>query len=617
MKRILKGIDTMTYRMRLALLVIMDSIIVSTAIFIAAWIAYPYEPVIHTTALIASAAALLVFHHIFAFVYHLYNKVWAYASVGELTALVKSITLSIIGAGIVQFFASPFVLYKRALLVTWMLHIILIGGSRFIWRVIRDRQDDKTGNRKRTLIIGAGQAGTLVVRQLKAHNFSGLLPVGFVDDDASKQKMQLYNVPVLGKVKDIPRIVKEYEIKHIVIAIPSLSQEELNKLAAVCGKTKVPTQMMPKIEDLMTGRISVSHLKDVEVEDLLGRDPVELDIAAITNDVTGRTVMVTGAGGSIGSELCRQLMRFNPARLILVGHGEYSIYTIDMELREDYGDLDTEIVPVIGDIRDRSRMFEVVERYQPAVIYHAAAHKHVPLMEYNPHEAVKNNILGTRNVAEAADAHKVESFVLVSSDKAVNPTNVMGATKRVAEMVIQELNRHSETTFAAVRFGNVLGSRGSVIPRFKKQIKQGGPVTITDPEMTRYFMTIPEASRLVIQAGTLAKGGEIFVLDMGEPVKIIDLARNLIHLSGFTESEIPIICTGIRPGEKMYEELLNENEILPGEVYDKIYVGRTTEVNPSELMQFTGQFEQYTNEELKDHLMQIVYASNHALTAKG
>lgn len=609
----------MTYRMRLAYLVILDSIIVSTAIFIAAWIAYPYEPVIHTRALIISAVALLVFHHIFAFVYHLYNKVWAYASVGELTAIVKAVTLSIIGTAVVQFFASDFVLYKRALLVTWMLHILMIGGSRFFWRVLRDHQDDKTAGKKRTLIIGAGQAGTLVVRQLKSHNFSGLLPVGFIDDDDAKQKMQLYNVPVLGRTKDIPDIVKEYRIDHIIIAIPSLSQADLNKLAAICSKTKVKTQMMPKIEDLMTGRISVSHFKDVEVEDLLGRDPVELDIEAISADITGRTVMVTGAGGSIGSELCRQLMRFNPKQLLLVGHGEYSIYSIDMELKKQYGDLGIEIIPIIGDIRDRSRMFEIVERYRPAVIYHAAAHKHVPLMEYNPHEAVKNNILGTKNVAEAADAFGVQSFVLVSSDKAVNPTNVMGATKRAAEMIIQDLDAHSRTTFTAVRFGNVLGSRGSVIPLFKKQIKEGGPVTVTDPAMTRYFMTIPEASRLVIQAGTLAKGGEIFVLDMGEPVKIIDLARNLIHLSGYTEEEIPIVCTGIRPGEKMYEELLNDDEILPDEVYEKIYVGRTTDVNPAMLAAFMDEFDNLNNEQLKNQLMDIVYLKSNekkALTAK-
>lgn len=366
----------------------------------------------------------------------------------------------------------------------------------------------------------------------------------------------------------------------------------------------------------MTGKVSVSNLKNVEVEDLLGREPVVLDIHAIKEYVTGNTVMVTGAGGSIGSEICRQLMTFHPGKIVLVGHGEYSIYKIDMELKKKYGQDDTEIVPVIGDVQDRNRMFEIMDTHQPTLVYHAAAHKHVPLMEYNPHEAVKNNVIGTKNVAEAADAYGVKRFVLVSTDKAVNPTNVMGATKRIAEMVIQDMATKSDTKFVAVRFGNVLGSRGSVIPLFKSQIEQGGPVTVTHKDMTRYFMTIPEASRLVIQAGTLAKGGEIFVLDMGEPVKIVDLARNLIKLSGYTEEEIPIEYSGIRPGEKMYEELLGEDEILPGEVYEKIYVGRTTEVDFTLIGRMIGEFEQVDAVELKDELMGIVYGEKELVAAK-
>ncbi|WLV24424.1 nucleoside-diphosphate sugar epimerase/dehydratase [Aciduricibacillus chroicocephali] len=600
----------MSYPVRLAWLVILDSVIVSTAIFIATWLAYPWEPIIHTSTLLISAVALLVFHHIFAFVYHLYNRVWSYASVGEMSAIAKSVTWSIIATAIVQFLVNDFTLYKRALLVTWMIHILMIGGSRFIWRIIREKADSRVTSSKRALIIGAGAAGTLVVRQLRNQHFQALQPVGFIDDDPKKQRMQLYNIPVLGGTKDIERIVRKHNIDHIVIAIPSLGQQELNKLAALCHKTSAKTQMMPKIEDLMTGKISVNSFRNVEVEDLLGRDPVVLDMERIADHITGETILVTGAGGSIGSELCRQLMRFNPKQLVLLGHGEFSIYTIDMELRGQAAQLGITVTAVIGDVRDRDRIFEVVEQYKPAVIYHAAAHKHVPLMEYNPHEAVKNNIIGTRNVAEAADAFGVRSFVLVSTDKAVNPTNVMGATKRVAEMMIQDLDRHSKTIFSAVRFGNVLGSRGSVIPLFKKQIEAGGPVTVTDPEMTRYFMTIPEASRLVIQAGTLARGGEIFVLDMGEPVKIIDLARNLIELSGYTEEQIPIKCTGIRPGEKMYEELLNKEEIHPDAVFEKIYVGRTTEVNPKELETFIIDFANYDNIELKKHIMDIVYRRN-------
>lgn len=609
----------MTYKIRLTLLIVLDSLIVSTAIFIASWIVYPnvdFKPD-HLPVTIISVIALLCFHHLFAGLYKLYNKVWAYASVGELTAIVKAISLSIMSAMTLQFFINDFVIYKKAFLVTWMLHILLIGGSRFIWRIYRDRYITKAVKKKRTLIVGAGDAGAMIVRQLNNnHNQSELFPVAFIDDDGTKQRMQLYNLPVLGTVKEIPEIVFKKEIEHIVIAIPSLRNGQLNKIVSQCNKTKAKVQMIPKIEDLMTGKVSVSQLKNVEVEDLLGREPVELDIHSIKEYVTGKTVMVTGAGGSIGSELCRQLMRFTPNKIVLVGHGEYSIYKIDMELREKHKETDIVILPVIGDVQDRERMMEIVQTHQPTIIYHAAAHKHVPLMECNPYEAVKNNIIGTRNIAVAAAAHGVETFVLVSTDKAVNPTNIMGATKRIAEMVIQHMSKHSATKFVAVRFGNVLGSRGSVIPLFKKQIERGGPVTVTHPDMTRYFMTIPEASRLVIQAGTLAKGGEIFVLDMGAPVKIVDLARNLIQLSGYTEEEIGITFTGIRPGEKMYEELLGKDEILPGEVYEKIYVGRTVEVDYDLVDRLVDRFESYSTVELKDELMRAVYLEENLLAVK-
>ncbi|MCM3399466.1 polysaccharide biosynthesis protein [Oceanobacillus profundus] len=608
----------MSYRKRLTFLILLDSVIVSTAIFIATWVVYPaHTEILRTETILWSAIALLVFHHLFASVYKLYNKVWAYASVGELVTIVKAITFSIVGAGIVQYFINDFSLYSRALLVTWMLHILLIGGSRFVWRIYRDSYIKQETDQKRTLIVGAGAAGAMIARQLKNEHSSELSPVAFVDDDINKQKMQVYDLPVEGTTRDIAAVVEKLQIEHIVIAIPSLRNGELEKIVAECNKANVKVQMIPKIEDLMTGKISVSHLKNVEVEDLLGREPVKLDIGAISEYVTGSTVMVTGAGGSIGSEICRQLMRFTPRKILLVGHGEYSIYSIDMELKNTYRDTEIEIIPIIGDVQDRERIFNIVEEHQPRIIYHAAAHKHVPLMEYNPHEAVKNNVIGTKNVAEAADTFGVKTFVMVSTDKAVNPTNVMGATKRVAEMVVQHMAQKSKTKFVAVRFGNVLGSRGSVIPLFKKQIEKGGPVTVTDPEMTRYFMTIPEASRLVIQAGTLAKGGEIFVLDMGEPVKIVDLAKNLIKLSGYTEDEIPIEFSGIRPGEKMYEELLGEDEVHPGEVYEKIYVGRTVEVDQGVLLYLIDRFEQYTAKELKYELMQIVYMKKTLLEVKG
>src|SRR5690625_4556386 len=603
-----REMTAVTYRVRLTLLVLLDSIIICTAIFVALWMVHTNGPELNGTVMLTTMVALLIFHHLYASIYNLYNKVWTYASVGELLAIVKAVTLSVISAGIVQFFINDFTIYRRALLVTWLLYITFIGGSRFVWRIYRDRYIKGNMKKKRTLIVGAGDAGAMVVRQLTNHNNEAeLKPVAFIDDDSAKQRMQLYNLPVLGKVKDIPDIVEAEKIDHIVIAIPSLHNGELNKIVAACNKSKAKVQMIPKIEDLMTGKVSVNNLKNVEVEDLLGREPVVLDINAISSYVTEKTVMVTGAGGSIGSELCCQIVRFSLDRIILVGHGEFSIYTIDMELRASYKDLKTEIIPVIADVQDRERIFEIVNTYKPTIIYHAAAHKHVPLMEYNPHEAVKNNIIGTKNVADAANGAGIDTFVLVSTDKAVNPTNVMGATKRVAEMVIQNLAQQSDTKFVAVRFGNVLGSRGSVIPLFKKQIERGGPVTVTHPDMTRYFMTIPEASRLVIQAGTLARGGEIFVLDMGEPVKIVDLAKNLIHLSGYTEEEIGIQFAGIRPGEKMYEELLGEDEILPEAVYEKIYIGRTIDVDYNQLEHLIEHFDQYANDMLKEQLMDIVY----------
>ncbi|GGN66541.1 polysaccharide biosynthesis protein [Oceanobacillus indicireducens] len=608
----------MSYSKRLSLLFLLDTLIVATAIFVAAWIVYPaYTDILTSNAIITSAIALVIFHHLFAAVFKLYNKVWSYASVGELVAIVKAVTLTVVSAGMVQLVLNDFSILRRALIVTWLLHIILIGGSRFIWRMYRDRHiNHNNKSQKRTLVVGAGAAGAMIVRQLQNEHNTELTPVAFVDDDLNKQKMEMYNLPVVGSVNDIPRIVEEYNIEHIVIAIPSLRNGELKNIVEACASTSAQVQMIPKIEDLMTGRITVSSLKNIEVEDLLGREPVKLDINAISEYVTGNTVMVTGAGGSIGSEICRQLMRFSPKKILLVGHGEYSIYNIDMELRKEISDNQTEIVPIIGDVKDKKRMFDIVREHLPAIIYHAAAHKHVPLMEYNPHEAVKNNIIGTKNVAEAADKFYVRTFVLVSTDKAVNPTNVMGASKRVAEMVVQNLAKQSDTKFVAVRFGNVLGSRGSVIPLFRKQIENGGPITITHPDITRYFMTIPEASRLVIQAGTLAQGGEIFVLDMGEPVKIVDLAKNLIKLSGYTEDEIRLEYSGLRPGEKMFEELLGEDEVLPGEVYEKIYVGRTVEVHPSLIDELLDGFIEYDHAQLKEELMNIVYLEREQLAVQ-
>jgi FlaA1/EpsC-like NDP-sugar epimerase len=554
---------------------LLDSIIVLTAIYVGYYILLAQFSIYTLPTLIISSIALLASHHLFAFIYRLYQKAWEYASVGEMMAIIRAVTFSILVTGAVQLIVNGNV-YTRVLLVTWMLHVILIGGSRFSWRMFRDYYMKNKTEKKRALIIGAGSAGSMLVRQLMKSHDTDLEAIGFIDDDAKKQKLQIYGVTVLGGTKDIPSIVEKYQIENIIIAIPSLRKGQLQEVYQECSKTTAKTQIMPMIEDIVSGKVSVNQFRDVQVEDLLGREPVELDIKSISEKLSGKTILVTGAGGSIGSEICRQVSKFKPKKLLLLGHGENSIYTIDMELRNKHRD-DFTIIPVIADIQDRERIFEVMEVHEPDVVYHAAAHKHVPLMEYNPKEAVKNNVIGTKNVAEAADTFGVGTFVLVSSDKAVNPTNVMGSTKRIAEMVIQTLDKNSRTNFVAVRFGNVLGSRGSVIPLFKKQIQAGGPVTVTHPDMTRYFMTIPEASRLVMQAGALARGGEIFVLDMGEPVKIVDLAKNLIKLSGYTIDEIGIKYAGIRPGEKMYEELLGENEVHGEAIFPKIFIGKTVE----------------------------------------
>lgn len=532
--------------------------------------------------LFITAIALLASYHLYAFIYKLYNKVWEYASVSELIAIVKAVTLTIATTAIIQliFFQD---VYVRTLVITAMILVLFIGGSRFSWRMVRNQVlKNHHADKKKTLIIGAGAAGTILVRHLLNKEDSELVPVAFIDDDPNKQKLQIHGIDVVGDTSLIPMVAAQYEIETIIIAIPSMRKAEVKRIYEECSKTMAKVQIMPRIEEIMSGNVPVTQFRDVEVEDLLGREPVKLNIDSISEYVEGKTILVTGAGGSIGSEICRQICQFGPQRLLLLGHGENSIYLIDMELRKQYGE-SIEIIPVIADVQDRVRIFDVMEQYQPDVVYHAAAHKHVPLMEYNPREAVKNNIFGTRNVAEAADTFGVGAFVLISTDKAVNPPNVMGATKRFAEMIIQNLAKESKTRFVAVRFGNVLGSRGSVIPLFKKQIQAGGPITVTHPDITRYFMTIPEASRLVIQAGALARGGEVFVLDMGEPVKIVDLAKNLITLSGYSVDEIGIEYSGLRPGEKMYEELLNDNEVQKDHVFPKIFIGKAVPMEKREL----------------------------------
>ncbi|MBX0357731.1 nucleoside-diphosphate sugar epimerase/dehydratase [Halobacillus sp. Nhm2S1] len=595
------------------LLISIDSVIVFFSVYMSHFFLNPYVAVFDNVMIVLSAT-LLISHHLFSSLTGMYKKKWRYASTEELIGIIGVVTLSVVSAVIIQWIVFGNA-YERALTITWMLHILMIGGVRFAWQYYRNYgltvqpklkkakivTDDL--NRQRTLIVGAGAAGRMLARQMKnSKEFKGDL-VGFVDDDFTLHHLTISGLSVLGSTKDIERLAAKHHINHIVMAMPSVKQEKIKKLIQMSKKAVKNVQTLPMIEDIALGNVSVNQIRDVQIEDLLGREPVELDIDSIESQIKGRTVMVTGAGGSIGSEICRQLMKFGPERLILLGHGENSIYTIHMELKQF--DIDTELVTVIADVQDRERIFQVVQDYAPSYIYHAAAHKHVPLMEANPKEAVKNNVIGTKNVAEAAHHTGVKAFVLVSTDKAVNPPNVMGSTKRIAEMIVQNLGRQSQTKFVAVRFGNVLGSRGSVIPLFKKQIAAGGPVTVTHPDMTRYFMTIPEASRLVLQAGALARGGEVFVLDMGEPVKIVDLAKNLIHLSGFKEEQISIQFNGIRPGEKMYEELLSDKEVNKKPVFPKIFIGKTVEFDYQLVQYLVEHHEESSVEDLKTYVIDL------------
>lgn len=520
--------------------------------------------------------------------------------------------VSILGAYSIVYIAEK-IFYEstnsRYIVLSMLLSFLLVIASRLTWREIHEFVQHpsallgKKVDGTKTLVVGSGDGASLFIKTAQQKS-KDLKIVAIVDDDKNKQNTYLHGVKVVGTTEQIPEIVGNYEVEQIVIAIPSLAPDDYERIVEYCQQTEVKVNAMPKYEQVITGKLSVSKLQEIDIADLLGRKEVKLDQKSLKSNIKCKTVLVTGAGGSIGSELCRQIAQFCPARLLLLGHGENSIYLIHKELSSRYKD-DIELIPIIADIQDRERIFHIMETYRPDRVYHAAAHKHVPLMEYNPTEAVKNNIYGTRNVAEAAKAAGVAKFVMISTDKAVNPPNVMGATKRVAEMVVTSLNEEGKTLFSAVRFGNVLGSRGSVVPLFKEQIAKGGPITVTDFRMTRYFMTIPEASRLVIQAGALMQGGEVFVLDMGEPVKILDLAKKMITLSGHTEEEIQIQEAGIRPGEKLYEELLSAKEKVNDQVYEKIFVGNVQSLPKTEVDSYVDSLLSLGANDLKDSLVKF------------
>ena len=496
------------------------------------------------------------------------------------------------GAALLLLLDVAYTLLVPSALPDWRFAVLLAGFlllltgfgrvAKRLYRLLHHAILLRNASGERTIIVGAGDAGSMILREIHTSENLSLHPVFFVDDNKTLHNTYIGGVRVAGSTGDIPMLCERYAIKRIIIAIPSAAKSEIKRIHDICLKTRCKVEILPGIYQFVNGQVSVSALREVDVEDLLGREQTRVDLASVIGYIEGRTVLVTGGGGSIGSELCRQIAAHAPRRLILLDIYENSVYDIEQELRRHYPDLS--LVTLIASVRDAGKIDRIFEEYRPEIVFHAAAHKHVPLMETSPAEAIKNNVFGTCNVVKAADRTGVLRFVMISTDKAVNPTNIMGASKRICEMVVQTAARHSKTEFAAVRFGNVLGSNGSVIPLFRRQIAEGGPVTLTHKDIIRYFMTIPEAVSLVLQAGAYAKGGEIFVLDMGEPVRIYDLACNLIRLSGLTPGvDIEIRVTGLRPGEKLYEERLMAEEGLAKTANDSISIGRPLEIDEAHL----------------------------------
>jgi len=518
--------------------------------------------------------------------FNLYRSLWQYASINELLYILSSG----ISTGLIYFLVMHLFKIEIAYSVYFLIVVyntLFLGMSRLGYRILRMFSSLApigldTKEAKKALIIGAGYTGIMVIKELKRHPEMGITPAALLDDDVLKHDSYVSGVKVYGGTDKIQEIVRRFDIDEIILAIPSAPKKVQSAILNECKNTKCKLKIVPSIYKLINNEVSIKHIRDVQIEDLLGREPVTLDIDNICGYISDQVVLVTGGGGSIGSELCRQIARFNPKLLLILDIYENNAYDLQQELKRKFPGLNQKVL--IASVRDKARMESIFNTYRPAVVFHAAAHKHVPLMEDNPQEAIKNNVFGTLNVAECADKYGARRFVLISTDKAVNPTNVMGATKRIAEMIIQGMNKKSNTEYVAVRFGNVLGSNGSVIPLFKKQIAEGGPVTVTHPEINRFFMTIPEAVQLVLEAGSMAKGGEIFVLDMGQPVKIADLARDLIRLSGFEpDVDIEIKYTGLRPGEKLYEELLMAEEGLTATRHEKIHIGRPLDIDMDEL----------------------------------
>ena len=598
---------------RVFLLIVLDIVVCNTAAFFALWIRYEFNLTeciaggyLHHYAQWAIPNTAMVLAIFVAF--KLYSTLWGFAGADEMARIfVASVIMGIIQLMLILLDLAELPRSFPVLFV--MLMFIMMTIVRFSYRAIRRmRFHFSDPPKNRTMVIGAGEAGALIIREFKRSNFSQNKVVCLVDDDPLKMGRQLMGVPIVGGRDTIESAVEKYGIQEIVLAIPTLSPKAKKDIWEICSHTGCKFKQMPGLYQLANGEVSIQAIRDIDIEDLLERDVVKVDMGGLSDLIRGRTVMVTGGGGSIGSELCRQVAGYEPKELVIFDIYENNAYAIERELCTDYPDLIMHVL--IGSVRDEARVNRIMEQYRPAMVFHAAAHKHVPLMETSPLEAVKNNVFGTLNTARAADRCGVEHFVLISTDKAVNPTNVMGASKRICEMIVQSMASVSKTCFAAVRFGNVLGSNGSVIPLFREQIKKGGPVTVTHPEITRYFMTIPEAVSLVLQAGAFAKGGEIFVLDMGSPVKIDDLARNMIRLSGFEpDVDINVVYSGLRPGEKLYEELLMGEEGLTKTSNDLIYIGHKIDFDDHLLydeLNTMRQLQEGQEELLRKHIKSLV-----------
>ncbi len=562
---------------------------------------------------------LVTIVYLFSFIFFgLYKGLWQYASVKELLRIFKAVAIgSFLTVGAMVFILNLRGFPRSVYIIHPLLLFLFVGASRFGGRIFKHISPSSFLNisdLKQVILVGAGDAGEMIVRESLRHPENGYRIVGFVDDNPEKVNKDIHGVKILGLIETLPEMVKRKSVDEIVITVPSASREQIRRIIHICDETKVPFKITPSLSDVIGGKVAFNQVRKVEVKDILSREAVKLDLEGISHYISGKRILITGAGGSIGSELCRQLTRFNPELLILFGRGEFSLYNTERELREKYPSL--AVTPVIANIRDESRTRAVLNYYKPDVIFHVAAHKHVPLMEANPCEAIKNNVVGSRILMEAAEDYDVKRFVLISTDKAVNPVNFMGVSKRIAELLLQSMAKRNRCKFSAVRFGNVLESRGSVVPLFKRQISKGGPITITHPEVTRYFMTVSEAAQLVIQAGAMGEGGEIFVLNMGDPVKIIDLARDLIRLSGFEpEIDIKIKVSGLRPGERMHEKLAAEGEKVQATQHEKILIIKPNEVEVRKLSEVVKELEKLAVEEdiqgLVKKIREIVPEFNH------